>query len=330
MKLLIENPLAGQLPDEDPMFSPTGLQSFKCPRLFYLDKVLGISPKVGRPYFAFGSALHYAVGLFYTLKGGLSRDEDILELCEQKFPDVYQPVGLGMKAHEVIRTFAQKAFAIKWKDEAATTDEKRNYEAGIYTVGRYCDHYQSDTTEYLADYIECKFALEMPNGTILRGIIDRVKKLDGYTAIVDTKSSSGYLTEYGMSEFAMDFQTTIYYYAGLELLEEVDAVEIDAIKVPQPKDVEKGFVRRAYPRTEKQISEAVNTYLHQTDRILAGLQNFSKSEQPSHFYMETTQCNAYGGCKFQPICMHGLDKVDGLFNFELERILDDTGSTINV
>ena len=145
-------------------FSPTSLDTYlSCPRKYYYIYVALIEPIARKVDFAFGTAIHAAVAEWYKSKDKIK---------------------------------AVKAFADSWVAQKVKGTQKKNLEVGILVVGKYCEAYANDNSIFDPKLIECRTKIEMPNGTILSGIIDRVKREENYIAVVDTKTSSWPLTDY--------------------------------------------------------------------------------------------------------------------------------------
>ena len=297
------DPLAGK-------FSPTSLENFACPRAYYLSKCLRLEESIRPVTLHFGTCIHYAVGLFWTVRG---MDEST----------AISTFGAGlefdaMDKHDLDKLLSLRGFARAWSECETIPDAKRNQATGLDIVAKYCDRYKNDSSSYIPELIECPQWIEMPNNTMLGFIIDRLWRDEGCAMVDDTKTSSRSMTDWYFLDYEMSFQLTAYYYGVQQIVGDCDGVRIDGIKVPNTgKDDD--FVRRSFPRTEIQVEEFLTTYVHKTNYIMDSLAA-PESKRMGLFYQEPTRCAKYGRCKFMPICMHGLNHpvVKAEFKFNKE------------
>jgi hypothetical protein len=245
--------------------------------------------------FSFGSCMHTGVGMFWTCKG-MSREEAIKTFDpETKYED----------SVDIPKTFALKAFTQTWESKNIQGTEKKNLQTGIIALAQYCELYSSDSSSFIPDLIECPQWLEMPNGTILSGIIDRVlTRSDDYYCIVDTKTTGMSLGTWFWVNFGNSFQLGAYDYIVRQILGHNDGIQIDAISVPF-KDTEKSFQRQGWVLTDYQRRDWLNTYLHKTNEIQE-IKKLPDDEQAGAYCTHGPSCGKYGGCKFLPLCKFGL------------------------
>jgi len=276
MTLLVAHP--NEVHPSSGRFAPTSLMQLKCPRLYYLSQWLDLIPVEHNAALSFGTALHEGVAFFYK---------------NSKMP---------FKERQAL---AVRAFAQTWSDFHIKGDSKRNMDVGIILMAKYCERYRSDNAAYNPDFIETIQWIEMPNGTMLGGVIDRVET-DHDIIITDTKSSSWPLTEYWFQQYENDFQLSMYHHICETIFGHCTNVKIDAVFVPITTDPEKQFIRRSFYRNELQMADALNTYMRKTAFIMEAAE-MEEEERLLHFYQEQTMCKEYGGCKYLPICKHGFN-----------------------
>jgi len=264
-------------------FTPTSLENFlSCPRKYYFEKVLSLQSTRSKTGADYGSAIHAAVGTFYTLRTS----------GEMDFEDI------------VIASI--KAFAEKW--EGKEEDGKRNSVQALSLITAYCNCYRSDNARYKGDMIETEVILEMPLSTTLTCRIDRILLEESCITVVDTKTSGSPLTEWFWKGFMNSFQMRAYKHAVTQILGMCDNVQIDGIKVPLELP-EKTFQRRSMFYTDLQMEEFLNTYTQCVERIMQNL-TLPEEKQLLAFYQCPTACSDYGGCEFLSVCQHGLSHPD--------------------
>jgi hypothetical protein len=267
------------------IFDSSSLQDFlKCPRYFYYRWFKGRVKTGANAALLFGSAVHEGIASWYM-----------------------QPAGSRNKIDAI-----QAAVKV-WSAGGIAGDEKRNLPNLVQTLQYYFNTYAQDGLNF--DYVEVDFTVEMPNGTLLCGIIDRINKNGGGNSInfTDTKSTSSQLTDWFWKGYKNDFQMSTYWYAASQTLHApVSDFTIDAVKVGACKP--EHLSRNTDFRTENQLEEWLKTYLWATDFIVAKLKD---AENICNWPMNQTSCADYGGCPYLPICQHGWNKV---FESEYEQV----------
>lgn len=264
-------------------FTPTSLETFlSCPRKYYFEKILSLQSTRSKTGADFGSAMHAAIGTFYTLRAS------------------------GETPFEEIVMAAVQSFVQKW--EGKEEDAKRNSVQALSLITAYCNCYRADNARYKGDMIETEVVLEMPLSTTLTCRIDRILLESNCITVVDTKTSGSPLTEWFWKGFMNSFQMRAYKHAVTQILGNCDNVQIDAVKVPLDLP-EKGFQRRSMFYTDLQMEEFLNTYIQCVSRILTNLE-FEEEEQLHKFYQCPTACSDYGGCEFLSVCQYGLSHPD--------------------
>lgn len=264
-------------------FSPSSLGYAQCLRKYYFEKIVKLQGNYPQYPLIFGSAIHCGVEYFYK---NIMSDEPF----------------------EAVRAKAQQAFVKEWAKWKVPGDDKRNMGTGITLVGMYCDRYRHEDVLFKTTEVEGSQWINMPNGTMLLCKMDRVVDRDGLLAIVDTKTSTGYLNERFFRGFVNQLQTSLYHYTMEKILGRCDYILIDAIHVPVlgERSSAEQFARRSFTRTDEQIEEAVRTYCRKTDYLMEGMNKGGK-DRLDHFYCDQNRCNDYSGCPYLGVCQHGPD-----------------------
>lgn len=287
-------------------FSPSGVESARCFRRFYYQKMLGLQPKVTPVAMVFGICIHGAVELFYQLRskiGGQPTQEQLVE----------------------IKIAVVQEFMRIWVEKDTAGDIKRNLETGVMIMSNYCNRYAHDSSSFdLAD-IESAQWVAMPNGTMMLVKMDRVLNQGNLIILVDTKTTSSGITPYYFRDFENHLPTSLYAYTVQQLLGQCDMVMIDAIKVPPPssKSTSEPFGRANFLRTPLQIEDAITTYCNTTDYIMSVLKK-PKEEWAQRMYCNQGECSKYSGCSFLPICKYGLDHPSVKVDFDIKPPKNNT------
>ena len=253
-----------------------------------------MKPKTEKISANYGTCIHAGVGAYYGNQG-LSLEERI---C-----------------------LAIKAFTEEWEQYGHQGTEKYSLLGGVETLKAYCTAYQRDSFDFIPELIECSQSLEMPNGTVLIGRIDRVARTGDSVTVVDTKTTSMSFTDYYFRQYENCFQISAYYYIVNTILSgAVDCAVIDCIKVPystgksrKTGEPVENFVRRSFMRTPLQLAEFVNTYNTITGEILEAL---ASGKDAAKFPQCPTACSNYGGCEYLPVCKYGFSHPTVKLDFE--------------
>lgn len=272
-------------------FSPSSVQNAQCFRKYYFEKIVKLQTTRQQTALIFGGAMHKGVEHFYTHVGKQDYDK-------------------------VVRGVVDK-FKETWTIEG---DQKRNLETGVALLTKYCDLYKDEDVQMETVDVEENQWMKMPNGTMLLCRFDRVVQTGSCTALVDTKTTSGYLNANYWKQYENHFQTSLYYYVIEQVLGRCDYILIDAIKVPllSSKSTSSQFERRTFARTEEQIDETLRTYSRVTDYLQAGL-HLTGRKRLDHYYCNQNKCSEYGGCAFLNVCQHGIHHPDIGTTFEFNK-----------
>jgi hypothetical protein len=277
MKHIPSNPREG-------IFSPTSIEDFRCPRLYFYRKGINLVPKDTNVHLVFGGAWHSALAVYFKEKTH-SREE-----AEKK---------------------AIQEFVTQWALANIQGTEKKNREVGILALREYFKFYQNDTAVY--DHIEVPASIQMPNGTLLTGVLDRVWKLGNCVMVDDSKTSGWPLTDFFMKAWKNSFQMSAYWYMAETLLGDVTNIRIDATKIPFTGKPQDCFKRQQFDRTDTQMKEWLNTYCRVTDYIMEHI------DDPEAMYQQQTQCDSYGGCAYIDVCIHGIKHPNVKLMFETRK-----------
>lgn len=157
--------------------------------------------------------------------------------------------------------------------------------------------------------VEYSFQLEVDNGIVLAGHIDRLVEYGGAVMVTDQKTSGSTIGSYFFDQFSPETQMSMYTFAGKIIYSmPIQGVLIDAAQIAV------GFTRfergMTY-RTDSQLDEWYEGILQD----IAVVQNYTRRavENASiiegkmvlddrYFPMNPSSCDKYGGCEFRGIC----------------------------
>lgn len=165
-----------------------------CQYKYYLLYHLKVEPEAKKDHLVFGNIVHEALELWYKN----DCQDDLIQLYDDT-----------------------------WKRYDLT--DFSYYKDGIEMLRNYLSNYRNFTSEVLRDtegnpVLEYEFELELAPGVILKGVIDRVDKIDDKTIkIIDYKTSRIPLTK---EEADNDLQLSTYYMVAREIFPEYPNVDV--------------------------------------------------------------------------------------------------------
>ena len=265
-------------------FSPSSLSYSQCLRKFLFEKVYKLKSNHPQYPLIYGVAIHEGVEFFYkNLRSETLTFNEVKAGCIQ-------------------------AFVKRWASYKVRGDDKRNLDAGILILDKYCDTYRHEDVLFETVDVEGAQWVQMPNGTMLLCKLDRLTVCDNMMSVIDTKSTTAYLNDRFFRQFQQHISTSLYWHAMEYVYGKCDSIMIDAIRTPLlgPTSQSDQFMRRSFQRTDLQMEEALRTYCKKTDYMIEGMQKRGK-ERLDHFYCDQNRCDDYSGCPFAGVCMHGID-----------------------
>lgn len=141
--------------------------------------------------------------------------------------------------------------------------------------------------------VEHSFRLDVDDGIVLSGHLDRLVEYSGKPYIQDQKTSSSTITPRYFEQWQTDTQMSLYSFAGRTIFGlPIKGVIIDAAQIAVGfSRFERGFTFR----DEAQLNE---WYDHAMFHINAA----RKATRENYFPMNRSSCNNYGGCQFRHVC----------------------------
>lgn len=168
----------------------------------------------------------------------------------------------------------------------------------IRTIIWYVDEFATDTvsTVIRADgkpAVEYSFALEVDDGIIFSGHIDRLGTYGDDVYVLDQKTTGSTVSSNYFDSYNPDTQMSMYTFAGQIIYKtKVRGVIIDAAQIAV------GFTRFTRGFTFRDAASLEEWYNFTLDRI-ALAQDYTRRE---HFPMNPGSCHKYNGCEFRNVC----------------------------
>jgi len=278
------------------VWDSTSLGWFKaCPRKYFYSMIAGWQTK-GLEHsvnIIFGLHYHKALATFDKLLcEGLEREAAIEAVVLQTLTETYSWVSedTAKNRQTLIR-------AIVWYFEQFKDDPAKTY---ILANGK--------------PAVELSFKLDLGDGLILSGHLDRVVSyLDSYY-VMDRKTTKSTPSQYYFDKYKPDNQMTLYTIAGQMILNSpIRGVILD---VAQCAVGFNSFARGITYRTEEHLDEWMKDFRYWTSRAADLTASSSNVET---FPMNDTACDKYGGCNFRKVCAASPAVRDNVLHSDFER-----------
>lgn len=168
----------------------------------------------------------------------------------------------------------------------------------IRTIIWYLDQFKDDSckTVILSNgtaAVEHSFKLEVDNGLIFAGHLDRLVEYGGKLLVQDQKTTGSTITPRFFDGFNPDTQMSMYTFAGKAIFNiPVKGVMIDGAQIAV------GFTRfeRGFTfRDDAQLAEWYDVAMHTAERA-------RNAVREQYFPMNPSSCGNFGGCEFRHIC----------------------------
>lgn len=239
-------------------------------------------------------------------------------------------VASGMSEDEATHLVVHEALVASWDHErdpdgeripgtgsAQDFDHNAKTRANlIRTIIWYLDTFGEDDschTAALSDgkaAVEHSFRLEVDDGLMLSGHLDRLVDYSGSLYVQDQKTTGSTITPRYFEQWNPDTQMSLYTFAGKAIFNiPVKGVMIDAAQVAV------GFTRfeRGFTfRDEGQLNEWY-------DNAMYHIQQARKATIENHFPMNTSSCNNFGGCQFRNVCSRSPAVREQFLKADFER-----------
>ncbi len=276
------------------VWDSTSLGWFKsCPRKYYYSMIegwqlRGTSQSVN---IVFGLHYHRALETYdKRLAYGDDRDTALLEVIRQTMIETYT-----------------------WTSD----DTAKNRATLIRSIVWYCDQFRDDpaVTMILANgkpAVELSFKLDIGDGLILSGHLDRVVSYLGDYYVMDRKTTKSTISQHYFDKYKPDNQMTLYTIAGQMILNSpVKGVILDVAQCAV------GF--NAYGRGfTYRTGEQLDDWL--TDLRYWSARAWDLANKPINAYpMNDTACDKFGGCAFRKVCGASPSVRSTILNSDYEK-----------
>jgi hypothetical protein len=168
----------------------------------------------------------------------------------------------------------------------------------IRSIVWYVDQFENEYIETVKfsdgkPAVEISFSLDLGNGLLLRGKLDRLVDYGGDIYVMDQKTTGATITARYFDGWSPDTQMSTYTFAGQALYKlPVKGVILDAAQIAVGfTRFERGFIFRSKAQLEEWYESA-----------LYHIKAAHQATASSFFPMNHASCGNYGGCEFRQIC----------------------------
>lgn len=252
------------------------------------------TPARKSPHLLFGGWYASALERYHKgVAGGATNEEAVIETVWQALKDTWE-YAFDEEGNPKLNEAGEQIGAGWVSDHNTKTRENL-----IRSIIWYLDHFGDDDTlktVIRADgtpAVEHTFKLEVDNGVILCGHLDRVVTYGDDPYITDNKTTGHTITAHYFKQFSPDTQMSLYTFAGKAIFGvPVKGVVIDGAQIAV------GFTRfeRGFTfRTEDQLEEWY-------DDVMSDIERAQQATVDQNFPMNPASCGNYGGCQFRDVC----------------------------
>jgi len=262
----------------------TSLSNYdRCPRYYYYTNIEGYKPANKSVHLIFGGLYATALEHFYK------------KLAEGKpFADAQAEI-----VHEaLLASWTRIEIEGKVRGGPMVFESSEKTRANlIRTIIWYTEFFRDDpmSVVHLANgkpAVELSFSLEVDNGVMLCGHLDRVVEYGG-NWIMDQKTTGQTVSQYFFNQFDTSIQMSLYSYAGAAILDTpIKGVVIDAAQIAGGFS---RFMRGFTLRSNLQLDEWY-------DETMQMIEDARRDTKENHFPRRTASCGNYGGCPFRSVC----------------------------
>lgn len=266
----------------------TCLRKYEFQRLGWRKKGLNANLRFGQ---------HYATALEHYYKhvhSGMDPEDAIDEVVLEALKDTWDTQIVDADMAEILQMEQGTEYSGPWE----SGDNLKNRENLIRTIVWYVDHFKDDPAPVITlsdgkPAVEYSFSLEVDNGIVFAGHIDRLVTYADNPYVMDQKTTRNTIGPFYWKGFKPNTQMSMYTFAGQAIYgSPVKGVIIDAVQIAV------GFSRFERGFTFRTPSELDEWY----DNTMYWIETARTATQNQEFHMNPESCTKYGGCPFQSVC----------------------------
>jgi len=290
-----------------------------CLRKYYYKMIVGWQPERKSVHLLFGGWYASALESYHRyVADGMSQDDALMEVVWEALTETWVFDKVPYEHSQGLRCYDPDGCDDPLCPDAAmyhgmepgdpipgtghpwvSDHNTKTRENLIRTIVWYVDQFGEDdscSTIILANgkpAVEHSFRLEVDNGIILCGHLDRVVEYGGAPYIQDQKTTQSTITSRYFDNYNPDSQMSLYTFAGKAVFGlPIKGIMIDAAQIAV------GFTRfeRGFTfRSDDQLNEWYDHSMYHIERART-------ATRENHFPLNPSSCNNYGGCEFRHIC----------------------------
>ncbi len=291
----------------------------KCLRYYKFKNIEGWERRgTGNRHLVFGSGFANALQAYYHARhAGADRQEAILVAVHGALEETWErhqcpSCHEGMTSDGetcIVRGCLAGRVSRPWD----SGDHLKNRFNLIRTIVWYFEDFRDDLPILIIDgkpATEQTFALDIDDGNVLVGTIDRVVDFSGSPYIMDQKTTGSTISRRYFDGFKPDTQMSGYTFAGAAIFNTpLKGVIIDAAQIAV------GFTRFSRGLTMRTPSELQEWY----DDAMYWIGEGRKAVRENHYPANPASCGNYGGCEFRHICSASPESRMNFMRSDFER-----------
>ena len=285
-------------------FDSTSLGWFKeCPKKYELSMLRGFTTKSEQVNLLFGIWFHEALEQYYKLRQ--QKTITSINITTGLSPELtLSTLSHNDALHQIIydllhKTYYRETDGHPYTGPWASDHSTKTRETLIRSVIWYLDEFglgDPCETVILASgkpAVELSFQIDLGDGLVLCGHLDRLVTFAGDSFVLDHKTSSSTVTNYYFEQFKPDNQMSLYTLAAKAIFQvPAKGVMIDAVQIAV------GFSRTTRGFTYRTPVE-LEEWLEETRMII---KDIHRDVNRGYFPHNDKSCHKYGGCPFRKVC----------------------------
>lgn len=256
---------------------------------------------------------HYATALEHYYKHravGMNHDDALAEVVWQALKDTweyaYEPDGSPKL------DYAGKPIGAPWMSPHPSKTRENLIRSIVWYCDEFGDH-DNCTTVMRSDgtpAVEYSFQLDIDDGNVLCGHIDRVVDFGGQYYVMDQKTTGSTISEHSFKKFKPNTQMSLYTFAGRAIYNmPVKGVIIDMAQIAV------GFTRFQRGFTFRTDSELDEWY----EGAMGQIKIIQEANANGVYPMNPSSCDKYDGCQFREVCNKSPEVRDRFLHADFKR-----------
>lgn len=261
----------------------------ECLYKYKLKMIDGWTPRSSSVHLKFGGWYASALESYHKyIAEGMDENEALIEVIGEALIETWE-YELDEEGNPIPGT------GVPWQSDHNT----KTRENLIRTIIWYIDQFGEDDSLHTIKLangkpaVELSFRMEVDDGLMLCGHLDRFVDYGGKPYITDNKTTGSTISSRYWDQWSPDTQMSLYTYAGKAIFDiPVKGIIIDAAQIAVGfSRFERGFTFR----DDAQLQEWYESSMYRIAEV-------RRATRENYFPMNPGSCDKFGGCQFRHVC----------------------------